>query len=126
MIYGVVLIVHVIVSLILVAIILVQGGRGGMAEALGGSGAQSLFGGGANVVMTKITAIGAGVFLATCLILARLSTDRGRSIIEGLPTALPEAALPGIVPTERPSSASEEPAVTQTEPPPAETTPTTP
>ena len=95
--YTVILILHVFVSFLLIIVILVQGGRGGMAEAFGGSGAQSLFGGGANLVMSKITAVGAGIFLMTCLSLAKLSTDRGRSVVERLPSVVSEAGLPGLI-----------------------------
>ena len=96
MIYGLVLILHVLVALFLVAVILVQGGRGGLGDALGGAAAQSLFGGGANTVMTKITAVVAAVFMGTSLTLALLSTARGRSVIEQLPAAVEE--LPGMLP----------------------------
>ena len=85
MIYGVVLVVHVLIAIFLIAVILLQGGRGGMGEALGGAAAQSLFGGGANTVMTRLTAICAGFFMVTCLSLAMLSTARGRSIVDQLP-----------------------------------------
>ena len=95
--YTVILILHVFVSFLLIIVILVQGGRGGMAEAFGGSGAQSLFGGGANLVMSKITAVGAGIFLMTCLSLAKLSTERGRSVVERLPSVVSEAGLPGLI-----------------------------
>jgi preprotein translocase subunit SecG len=88
--YGLVLALHILVSFLLVGVILVQGGRGGMAEMMGGSAAQSLFGGGANVVMTKITAVGAALFMVTCLSLAVLSSHRGRSVIERMPIALPD------------------------------------
>ena len=112
MIYGLVLVVHVLVALFLVAVILLQGGRGGMGEALGGAAAQSLFGGGANTVMTKITAVGAGLFMVTCLSLAMLSTARGRSVIdqvplsaEQLPAALPHTAAQAPTPTSAPQAA---------------------
>ena len=91
MMYGVVLVVHILVSFLLIGVVLLQGGRGGMAEAMGGSAAQSLFGGGANVVMSRITAVGAGLFMVTCLSLAVLSTHRGRSVIDRLPMTLQEA-----------------------------------
>lgn len=83
--YGLVLVVHVLVVLFLIGVILLQGGRGGMGEALGGAAAQSLFGGGANTVMTKVTSVVAGLFIVTCLSLAALSTARGRSVMEQLP-----------------------------------------
>ena len=64
-----------------------------MGEALGGAAAQSLFGGGANTVMTRVTAICAGLFMVTCLSLAMLSTARGRSVIEQLPAAVNQLPL---------------------------------
>ncbi len=94
MVYGLVLMIHVLVAIFLVAVILLQGGRGGLGEALGGAAAQSLFGGGVNTVMTRITAICAGLFMITCLSLAALSTARGRSVIEQLPTSATQLPLP--------------------------------
>ena len=96
MIYGLVVAIHVLVALFLIAVILLQGGRGGMGETLGGAAAQTLFGGGANTVMTRLTAIVAGTFMVTCLSLAALSTSRGRSVIEQMPASLDElpASLP--------------------------------
>lgn len=99
--YILVLIVHVIVSLLLIAVILVQGGRGGMTETLGGAAAQSLFGGGANIVMSRVTAAGAILFMVTCVTLAMLSTREGRSVIDRIPVSLPAATdtaplLPGM------------------------------
>ncbi len=90
MIYGLVMAVHILLSLFLIVIILLQGGRGGLGETLGGAAAQSLFGGGANTVMTRLTAICAGLFMVTCLSLAMLSTARGRSVIDQLPPMTPE------------------------------------
>ena len=100
MIYGLVLIVHILIALFLIGVILLQGGRGGLGEALGGAAAQSLFGGGANTVMTKITAVCAGMFMVTCLSLAALSSQRGQSVIDRLPAT--EAAIPSALP--RPAS----------------------
>ena len=106
MVYGLVMTVHVVAALFLVGVVLLQGGRGGMGETLGGAGAQSLFGGGANIVMAKITTVAASLFMVTCLSLAMLSTARGRSVIdrmpmtpEDLPLALPTippASVPGL------------------------------
>lgn len=101
--YGLVLVLHVLVALFLVAVVLLQGGRGGMGETLGGAAAQSLFGGGANTVMTKLTAVVAGIFMVTCLSLAILSTARGRSVIEQLPIS------PEQLPLALPSGTSQAP-----------------
>jgi preprotein translocase subunit SecG len=92
--YAFVMVVHILVSLFLIIVILLQGGRGGLGEALGGAGAQSLIGGGANVVMTKLTAAVATIFMVTCLSLAVLSTARGRSVIERFPSTGGPAGLP--------------------------------
>ncbi len=96
--YGLVMGIHVLASLVLIGIILVQGGRGGLSDAMGGGAAQSLFGGGAATALTRITAVCAAVFGLTCLSLAYLSTVRGRSVIEQMPTSLP-GGLPLPVPT---------------------------
>ena len=104
--YGLVLVVHILIALFLIAVILLQGGRGGLGEALGGAAAQSLFGGGANVVMTKITAVCAGMFMVTCLSLAALSSQRGQSVIDRLPAT--EAAIPSALP--KPQAATQSPA----------------
>ena len=97
MLFGLVLVVHIFVALFLIAVILLQGGRGGLGEALGGAAAQSLFGGGANVVMARVTAVGAAMFMVTCLSLAALSTAQGQSVIDRMPVAPQElpAAFPG-------------------------------
>jgi preprotein translocase subunit SecG len=107
--YILVLIVHIVVSLLLIAVILVQGGRGGMTETLGGAAAQSLFGGGANIVMSKVTAAGAILFMVTCVTLAMLSTQKGRSVIDRIPVTLPDAtdAVP-LLPAEPTPAPSEQ------------------
>ena len=132
MVYGLVLVVHILIAFFLIGVILLQGGRGGLGEALGGAGAQSLFGGGANIVMTKVTAVAAGMFMVTCLSLAALSTARGRSVIEQLPMTpeelpltlpqvtdieepaahAPQAGAPATPPSPTPSSSTPEPVST--------------
>lgn len=97
MIYGLVVAVHVLICLVLIGVILLQGGRGGLSDALGGAAAQSLFGGGVATVMTRVTTICAGLFVVTCLSLAALSTIKGRSVIEQLQSLTPDS-LPLIPP----------------------------
>ena len=116
--YPLVILVHVLVALFLIVVILLQGGRGGLGETMGGAAAQSLFGGSANTVMTKITAVVAGLFMITCLSLAMLSTREGRSVIDhlpagaaGLPLAFPpKAPLPKTPPAESSTSNTTPPA----------------
>ena len=111
LIYLLILVLHVLVCLVLVAVILLQGGRGGLSEALGGAAAQSLFGGRVTTVLTRITAGCAAVFVVTCLSLAYLSTVRGRSVVEQVPLVDPSTMLPvppvGITPPPVPSTPSE-------------------
>ena len=102
MLFGLVVLLHVLIALFLIAVILLQGGRGGLGEALGGAAAQSLFGGGANTVMTRLTSICAGLFMVTCLSLAGLSTARGRSVMDRLPMSVDE--LPGVLPPVAPQA----------------------
>lgn len=90
MLYGLVVVIHVLICLVLIGVILLQGGRGGLSDALGGAAAQSLFGGGVVTVMTRVTAICAALFVVTCLSLAALSTVKGRSVIEQLQSVAPE------------------------------------
>ena len=120
MVYGLVLVIHVLVAFFLVAVILLQGGRGGMGEALGGAAAQSLFGGGANTVMTKITAVCAGMFMVTCLSLAMLSTARGKSVIDRQPATADQLPL-SLPPTQNPAPPAPTP-----EPPAPPSAPSTP
>jgi len=120
MLFGLILVLHVLVAVFLIAVILLQGGRGGMGETLSGAAAQSLFGGAANTVMTKITAIGAGLFMLTCLSLAALSTARGRSVIDQLRQT--SGQLPFTLPQEHElPSRTVEPTKTETAAPPAPT-----
>lgn len=98
MMYGLVVMVHVLIAIFLIIVILIQGGRGGMGEALSGQTTQSLFGGSANTVMTKITAVGAGMFMVTALSLAVLSSKRGQSVIDQMPLMPDTLPLPGALP----------------------------
>lgn len=118
MIYGLVLVLHVLVALFLIGVVLLQGGRGGLGEALGGAAVQSLFGGGANTVMAKLTAVVAGIFMVTCLSLAALSTARGRSVIDQLPLVSPEQ-LPAVLPNTGAQSAVPDVTPSQPQQPPA-------
>ena len=120
MIYGLVLVVHILIAFFLIGVILLQGGRGGLGEALGGAAAQSLFGGGANTVMTKITAVCAGMFMVTCLSLAALSSQRGQSVIDRLPAT--EDAIPSALPKPADAPAEAKPPASAPQP----TTPSTP
>jgi len=71
--------VHVFTCIALILIVLLQpGNKQGMGAALGGGGAQTVFGGrGANTFLSKLTAGAAIVFMVNSLILVWVSSNRG-------------------------------------------------
>ncbi len=97
MLYGIVLLIHVIVCLILIAVILLQAGRGGgLSDTFGGSAAQSILGTRGAAYLTRATTAFATIFMLTSLGLAILSVHRSKSLLEGIrPTAVVPVAPPG-------------------------------
>ena len=90
----VILVIHVLLTIALIAVILLQRSEGG-ALGIGGSGGMSGFMSGratANV-LTRATAILAGLFFLTSIVLAILATnrDRPRSIVDQPAGAAPAA-----------------------------------
>ena len=86
MLYGFILVIHIIVCFVLIAVILFQAGRGGgLADTFGGGAAQSFFGTRGAVYLTRATTICAAIFMMTSLSLAALSSRQGRSLMENLP-----------------------------------------
>jgi preprotein translocase subunit SecG len=84
MLYGLIIAIHVIVSLVLIAVILLQAGRGGgLSETFGGGATQTLFGTKTSVFLSRATAVAAVVYIITCLSLAVLTSHRGRSLVTG-------------------------------------------
>jgi preprotein translocase subunit SecG len=82
MLYGLVIAIHVIVSLVLIAVILLQAGRGGgLSDTFGGSSTQTLFGTKTSVFLTRATAAAAIIYILTCLSLAVMTSHRGRSLV---------------------------------------------
>ncbi|MBI1953039.1 MAG: preprotein translocase subunit SecG [Candidatus Omnitrophica bacterium] len=82
MLYGTVLTLHLIVCFVLIAVILLQAGRGGgLSDSFGGS-SSSFFGTRGAVYLVRATAVSATVFMLTSLTLAFLSVRRGRSLME--------------------------------------------
>ncbi len=74
----VLLLIHVLIAIALVALVLLQHGKGADAGAAFGSGAsQTVFGSqGSGSFLTRVTAILATVFFVTSLMLAYLSTEQ--------------------------------------------------
>ena len=89
MLYGIVIAIHIVVSLMLIFVILLQAGRGGgLSESFGGGSTQTLFGTKTSVFLMRATAVSAVVFIFTCLILGVMTSHRGKSLV-AKETAMP-------------------------------------
>ena len=86
-------ILHVIISVFLMIIILVQQGRGAdLAGAFGGGGSQTAFGArGATTLLHKLTSIFFALFVLTSMALAILQAHPRSSVMSGRPAAAPTA-----------------------------------
>jgi len=119
----VLIIIHVVVSIAMIMIVLLQTGKGAdMGAAFGGGASQTLFGsGGASTFLTKLTTVAAIVFMITSLTLAYYSTNRAKSSIM-LETKPPvtEQAVPQAPPAEPTETAEQPAAPATTAPAPAE------
>lgn len=106
---------HVLACLLLVLVVLIQPGKsGGLGAALGGAGAQQIFGGrGAGNLLTKVTWISASVFFLTSITLAYVATSTGDSLqdlaLEGA-DAIEAVAKPAEPTTSNGSASDGEPA----------------
>jgi len=94
-----ILVIHIIVSICLILIVLLQVGRGASLSSLfgGGGGGEAIFGGaGGDVFMKKLTVIFAILFIFTSLILTIISARRPLSTIiykqPSIPMGVPEEA----------------------------------
>ena len=85
--YWLIITVHVVVCLVLIAVILLQAGRGGgLSETMGGDTAQSVLGTQAPTVLRKATEVSAVLFIITCLILGIMTARTSRSLMgAGMP-----------------------------------------
>jgi preprotein translocase subunit SecG len=74
-------IIHVFVCLVLMFVVLLQQGKGGgMGSAFGGASAQVFGGSGAGNILTRATAICAGIFMITSVSLAYMSSSGDRAL----------------------------------------------
>ena len=97
MIYWFIIVIHVIASLVLIFVILLQAGRGGgLSESFGGSSTQTIFGTKTSLFLRRATEVSAVVFLLTCLTLAVLTGHRGRSLIATGGRAVPMTQGSGV------------------------------
>ena len=121
--FNLVVVVQVISALIIIALVLLQHGKGADMGAAFGSGASgSLFGAtGSSNFMSKSTGVAAAVFFTSTLILANFASNRDQGVSGGImerantttPAKAP-AAAPGAIPQSAPAPAA--PASTATTP----------
>jgi preprotein translocase subunit SecG len=113
-------IVHVFMCFAIIAIVLLQSGKGAdIGSAFGGAGSQAVFGSmGTPTLLGKITTVVAIVFTLTSFSLALLGGERASSIIREPATAAPSAPAPSTPPTP-PAPAPTAPATPATPPAPA-------
>lgn len=78
MLYGILIALQMIISVLLVVAILLQSSKGGSLAGIAGGGMTSaVFGGrGAATFLSKATAILSAVFMLNCLLMAVISTNR--------------------------------------------------
>jgi preprotein translocase subunit SecG len=86
----------------LIAVILLQAGRGGgLSESFGASSTQSILGTKTSVFLKRATAASAVIYILTCLSLAVMTSHRGRSLVtnsSAVPFAAQGQAPSGAVP----------------------------
>ena len=115
---------HILVSVALIAIVLLQSGKGAeMGASFGASGSQSVFGaGGGSTFMSKLTTGAAIIFMLTSLTLAYRSSQPGTSsIMKGAQKAAPQKpAMPAQPPLQgKPAAVPPQPAQQTPQPAPA-------
>jgi preprotein translocase subunit SecG len=87
--------IHVIVSLVIIGLVLLQAGKGAdIGSAFGGSGSQAVFGSmGTPTVLGKATGVVAVIFMATSFALSMMAHNRTVTIMP--PSAPATPAAPG-------------------------------
>ncbi len=85
-------VIHIITSVLIVMVVLVQSGKGAEVSASFGGSSQTVFGStGGSSFFTKFTWAAAGVFVATSIVLTILGGQSKKSVFEGSPFAAPPA-----------------------------------
>jgi len=102
---------HVLASLVLILVVLLQSGKAGdLASAFGGAGTQTAFGArGAATVLTKATTICAVIFMVTSLGLSItfLRGTTGGSVMEGVSSPPAKSAPAPANPAPKPANPAE-------------------
>ena len=98
-------VVHVLMCFAIIAIVLLQAGKGAdIGSAFGGAGSQAVFGSmGTPTVLGKITAVIAIIFTLTSFSLAILGGERSSSVVREAPPAS-APATPGAPPAPAPTT----------------------
>lgn len=117
-------IVHVLVSFFLVAIVLLQQGKGAdMGAAFGGGSSQTVFGADGPVsLLGKVTTAAAVIFMITSLTLAYQSSHNNASVMTKAPAAVKEVEkkaeplAPQLIETKVPAPTEEQTAIEETAP----------
>jgi preprotein translocase subunit SecG len=116
--YYVIITVHVLACLFLIAVVLLQQGKGqDLASAFGGGGTQTAFGPrGSATVLSRATTILAGVFMVTSLALSVIKPGARSSVLDQVPaaastpapaaTAAPATQAPASEPGEAPAGSA--------------------
>ncbi len=99
MLFGLIVSIHVLVSLIIIGLVLLQAGKGAdIGSAFGGGGSQAVFGSmGTPTVLGKLTTAVAVVFMLTSFSLAMIGHKRSTSIMPATgpaPVTAPAPAAP--------------------------------
>lgn len=95
--FGIVLTIHLIIAVVLIALVLVQHGKGADAGANfgGGGSSQSVFGsGGSATFLSRVTAIVATAFFVTSLVLAYIANEQAKGYQSVTQQAPVEATVP--------------------------------
>ena len=100
MLFALIVIIHVLVSFVIIALVLLQAGKGAdIGSAFGGGGSQAVFGSmGTPTVLGKITSVVAVAFLVTSFSLAVLSHHRSTTIMPASAPAAPGSPAAPAVP----------------------------
>jgi preprotein translocase subunit SecG len=121
-----IVLIHVVACIALIAIVLLQTGKGAEMGAAFGGASQTLFGGtGGTSFMSKLTTGAAVVFMLTCLWLSyRPSTAENRSVMKDMPVeqSAPAPAAPVLpearpIQPEQPAASNEQTSQPQATPP---------
>ena len=114
--------IHVIVSLFLIMVVLLQQGKGADLSVFGGGATQAAFGArGAASVLHKLTVWGFVAFIVTTISIGfMISSDSGSSVLTDVPVetapAAPAPIDPAAIPTGETEATTEDPAAGDSEP----------